>query len=39
MRGELSRAEYDAEISFVRSELARLGKPHWHEFLAAWTGV
>jgi predicted PolB exonuclease-like 3'-5' exonuclease len=39
MRGELSRSEYDAEIDFVRSELARLDKPHWHEFLAAWTGV
>ena len=36
MRGELSRAEYDEEMSFVRSELARLSKPHWQEFLAAW---
>ena len=37
MRGELSRTEYDAETRFVRSELARLDKPHWHEFLAAWS--
>jgi 3'-5' exonuclease len=36
MRGELSRAEYDAETAFVRGELARLDKPHWHEYLAAW---
>ena len=36
MRGELSRAEYTQEIEFVRGELARLDKPHWHEFLAAW---
>jgi predicted PolB exonuclease-like 3'-5' exonuclease len=36
MRGELSRAEYEAEIAFIRSELARLNKPYWHEFLAAW---
>ncbi len=36
MRGELSRAEYDAEVAFVRAELARLEKPHWAEYLAAW---
>ena len=36
MRGELSRADYTQEIEFVRGELARLDKPHWHEFLAAW---
>jgi predicted PolB exonuclease-like 3'-5' exonuclease len=36
MRGELSRTEYAAEIAFMRSALARLDKPHWHEFLAAW---
>ena len=36
MRGELSRAEYDAEILFLRGELEKLGKPHWREFLAAW---
>ncbi len=36
MRGELSRTEYDAEVAFVRAELARLEKPHWQEYLAAW---
>jgi predicted PolB exonuclease-like 3'-5' exonuclease len=36
MRGELSRPEYDEEILFVRGELKKLDKPHWHEFLAAW---
>ncbi len=36
MRGELSRTEYDAEVAFVRAELARLEKPHWAEYLAAW---
>ena len=39
MRGELARDEYDGEISFVRSELERLDKQHWHEFLAAWSSV
>ena len=36
MRGELSRAEYEREMSFLRSELERLSKPHWQEFLVAW---
>ena len=36
MRGELSRSEYEAEVSFVRAELEKIGKPHWQEFLAAW---
>ncbi len=36
LRGELSRAEYDVEMSFVRGELEKIGKPHWQEFLAAW---
>ena len=36
MRGEMSRAEYEAEIDFVKAELGRLDKPHWHEFLASW---
>ena len=36
MRGEMTRAEYDTEISFVRAELEKLDKPHWQEFLAAW---
>ena len=37
MRGELSRTEYEAEVAFVRTELARLEKPHWAEYLAAWS--
>jgi len=37
MRGEFARAEYDAELAFVRAELERIGKPHWQEFLAAWS--
>lgn len=36
MRGDLSRVEYDAELSFVRNELERLAKPHWNQFLEAW---
>ncbi|MDR1275569.1 MAG: 3'-5' exonuclease [Candidatus Accumulibacter sp.] len=36
MRGEITRNEYDEEIRFVKSELARTGKRHWEEFLAAW---
>ena len=38
MRGELSRAEYDAEIGYVRAELVKLDKLHWREFLEAWAG-
>ena len=37
MRGEISRDGYDAEIQFVKGELARLDKPRWHEFLSAWS--
>ncbi|MBS1227347.1 MAG: propable PolB [Proteobacteria bacterium] len=37
MRGELSRDDYEVEIDFVRGELERLDKPHWREFLAAWS--
>ena len=37
MRGELSRADYEVETGFVRGELTRLDKPHWREFLAAWS--
>lgn len=36
MRGEMSRADYDEEILFVKSELVRLDKPHWGEFLNSW---
>ena len=34
MRGEISRDEYNAEVAFIRSELEKLDKPHWREFLA-----
>jgi predicted PolB exonuclease-like 3'-5' exonuclease len=36
MRGELDKAEAAAEEAFVRAELARLDKPHWREYLAAF---
>lgn len=36
MRGEMTRAEYDGEIAFVRDALKALDKSLWHEFLAAW---
>ncbi len=36
MRGEMARVEYENEMAFVRAELARIDKPHWREFLAAW---
>ena len=36
MRGELTRADYDAEVGFIRAELEKLDKPHWREFLAAF---
>ena len=34
MRGEISRDEYNAEVVFIRSELEKLDKAHWREFLA-----
>jgi len=37
MRGELARTAYEVEIGFVRGVLERLDKPHWREFLAAWS--
>lgn len=36
MRGAMTRAAYDAEMSLVRSALAALDGPHWKEYLAAW---
>jgi predicted PolB exonuclease-like 3'-5' exonuclease len=36
MRGAMSQAAYDAEVSVVRSALAALDGPHWKEYLAAW---
>jgi len=36
MRGVLSAAEHDAELTLVRGTLSELGQAHWREFLAAW---
>jgi predicted PolB exonuclease-like 3'-5' exonuclease len=36
MRGEMTRATYEAEILLVRSCLAEMEAPHWKEYLAAW---
>ena len=36
MRGVLDRAQYDAEIAFVREWLAAQPGEHWKEYLAAW---
>jgi predicted PolB exonuclease-like 3'-5' exonuclease len=37
MRGRLSREEFAMEIARVRDSLASQPKPHFEEFLAAWT--
>ena len=36
MRGEVTAAQELAEYDFVKAQLARIGAPHWQEFLAAW---
>jgi hypothetical protein len=36
MRGQLTRAAFDAEIDLVRRSLAEVDAPHWKEYLAAW---
>lgn len=36
MRGELTAEEEAAEVAFVQAQLAKIGAPHWQEFLAAW---
>lgn len=36
LRGELTAEEEVAECDFVKAQLARIGAPHWQEFLAAW---
>ena len=36
MRGAISTDQHAREVALVRSTLARLGEPHWSEFLAAW---
>ncbi len=37
MRGEMAREDYGIEIAFVRGVLEKLDKPHWREFLAAFS--
>jgi hypothetical protein len=36
LRGELTAEEEIAEGEFVKAQLARIGAPHWQQFLAAW---
>ena len=36
MRGALSTAQHDREISLVRQSLEEIGAAHWVEFLEAW---
>jgi predicted PolB exonuclease-like 3'-5' exonuclease len=36
MRGQLDAAAHAAEVAVVREALARIGAPHWEEYLAAW---
>lgn len=36
MRGQLTRAAFDAEIALVRSSLSALDATHWRDYLAAW---
>ena len=36
LRGELTAEEEVAEGEFVKVQLAKIGAPHWQEFLAAW---
>ena len=36
MRGQLTRAAYDAEMELVRSSLQKLDDQHWREYLALW---
>lgn len=37
MRGRLNRDEYLAELALIRDTLRMAGKPHFDEFLAAWS--
>ena len=36
LRGELTAEEEVAEAEYVKAQLAKIGAPHWQEFLAAW---
>ena len=37
MRGELTRAQYEAELELVRTSLEALDAEHWYAFLEAWS--
>ncbi len=37
VRGLFDPPRYEKEIKLVRDTLARLGEPHWREFLARWS--
>jgi hypothetical protein len=36
MRGELTPAEYEDEVTLVRSTLSTMDSKHWKEYLACW---
>lgn len=36
MKGDLSQAQYDAEMILVRASLSEIGAKHWQEYLNAW---
>jgi 3'-5' exonuclease len=36
MRGVLSAEQYENELDLMQACLARIGAPHWQEFLSAW---
>lgn len=36
MRGDLSRAAYEAELELVRASLSSLDSKHWKEYLSLW---
>ncbi|MDB5762420.1 MAG: 3-5 exonuclease [Herminiimonas sp.] len=37
MRGEITQAAYDAEMSLIRSSLSAIDAMHWKEYLSAWS--
>ena len=39
MRGAMSRAAYEEEVTLVRTSLAALDGAHWKEYLSAWQPV
>jgi predicted PolB exonuclease-like 3'-5' exonuclease len=36
MRGALDRDEHRRECALARATIAKLGEPHWRDFLARW---